>query len=63
MNLECQLEWCKPADGHQVVAGRIVTADSVETLYRDNLTRFMIDSIYDTGCREFLYTRKAEFGE
>ncbi len=58
VNLECQLEWCKPAGDHQVVVGRIVAADISDELWEEELSRAMIDPVYDAGGKEQLYARK-----
>ena len=58
VNLECQLEWLKPAGDHHVVVGRIVAADIWETLYDNSLARAMIEPVYDTGCEEARYAQK-----
>jgi flavin reductase (DIM6/NTAB) family NADH-FMN oxidoreductase RutF len=60
VNLECQLEWYKPAGDHHVVVGRIVAADITDVLWKDELCRAMIDPIYDAGGKEQLYTRIGE---
>ncbi len=58
VNLECHLEWCKSAGDHHVVVGRIVAADIVDSLYKDDLARAMIDPIYDAGGQKPQYARK-----
>lgn len=60
VNLECQLEWYKLAGDHQVVVGRIVAADIMDAKWDDELTRAMIDPVYDAGGKEQLYARKGE---
>jgi flavin reductase (DIM6/NTAB) family NADH-FMN oxidoreductase RutF len=58
VNLECRLEWHKPAGDHHVVVGRIVAADIMDALWEDELSRAMIDPVYDAGGKEQQYARK-----
>lgn len=60
VNLECQLEWCKPAGDHHIVVGRIVVADIVDALWEDELFRGILDPVYDSGGKEQLYSKKGE---
>jgi flavin reductase (DIM6/NTAB) family NADH-FMN oxidoreductase RutF len=60
VNLECQLEWCKPAGDHHVVVGMIVSADITDVLWEEELSRSMIDPVYDAGGKVRLYARKGE---
>lgn len=60
VNLECQLEWYKPAGDHHVVVGKIVAADIADALWKEELYRAMIHPVYDAGGKEQLYARKGE---
>jgi flavin reductase (DIM6/NTAB) family NADH-FMN oxidoreductase RutF len=60
VNLECQLEWCKPAGDHHIVVGKIVAAYITDALWKDELYRAMIDPVYDAGGKEQLYARKGK---
>ncbi|HZX09768.1 MAG TPA: flavin reductase family protein [Acidobacteriota bacterium] len=58
VNLECQLEWHKPAGDHHVVVGQVKAADIEGALYRKELRRAMIHPVYDAGHHQFRYAQK-----
>ncbi len=60
VNLECRIEWCKAAGDHYIVVGRVVAANIVDVLYKKDLTRAILDPVYDTGSQEGRYARKGE---
>ena len=60
VNLECQLEWHKPAGDHQVVVGKIVAAEIADELWDEALSRAIIDPVYDAGGTKQLYARKGD---
>jgi len=58
VNLECRLEWYKQAGDHYLVVGRVVAADISDSLYKEELSRAIIDPVYHAGSRKAQYARK-----
>jgi len=46
-HLECKLEWVKQAGDHYIIVGRVVAADIDDSLYEDDLSRRVLNPIYN----------------
>lgn len=57
-NLECRLEWYRRAGDHHLVVGRVVAASISDALYREDLSRAILDPVYHAGSGEAQYARK-----
>lgn len=57
-NLECRLEWLKQAGDHFIVVGKVVAANIHDSIYKEDLSRILIDPIYHVGSSEAEYAGK-----
>ncbi|MGB3114250.1 MAG: flavin reductase, partial [Candidatus Omnitrophota bacterium] len=57
-NFECRLEWVKEAGDHYVVVGRVVAAWVEDRIYTENMSRIMIDPVYDISSKTGEYAGK-----
>ncbi|MGB2630588.1 MAG: flavin reductase family protein [Candidatus Omnitrophota bacterium] len=57
-NFECRLEWVKEAGDHYVVVGRVVAAWVEDRIYTENMSRIMIDPVYDISAKTGEYAGK-----
>jgi len=58
VNLECQLEWYKKSGDHYTVVGKVVVVDISDSLFREELSRYIINPVYHAGSKEAQYARK-----
>ena len=59
-NLECTLEWIKQAGDHYIVVGRVVAASIDDSIYREDLSRLLINPVYHVAAREGEYAGKGD---
>ena len=58
LNLECRLAWHKEAGDHYIVVGQVVAARMNDAVYREHVTRALLDPIYHAGSPEGEYARR-----
>ena len=57
-NFECKLEWVKEAGDHYLVVGRVVAAWVGDEIYKEELSRLMIDPVYHISSDKKEYAGK-----
>lgn len=57
-NFECRLEWVRQAGDHHIVVGRVVAANIDDRIYREDLSRVVIDPVYHVGAKDGEYAQK-----
>ena len=57
-NIECTLEWVRQAGDHHIVVGRVIAANINDRIYREELSRLVLDPVYHVGARDGEYAKR-----
>ena len=57
-NFECKLEWMKEAGDHYVIVGRVVAAWIDDKIYKEELSRLLINPVYHISSKTSEYAGK-----